>query len=102
MTFKAYSKNQWVRRVFWALGEHVFACTILLIGIAFIISAALFYVYVIQAQVSSVQIPEAVLRFRKDVFGQVLSQWKTQGNALNEADHLAPRNIFRYNPKAPL
>jgi len=41
---------------------------------------------------------ESVLKFRKDVFLQVIQEWKTDEERLNNADALAPRSIFRYNP----
>lgn len=89
-----------LRKILWAVGENAFLLILALFSIGGLICLLLFYLYVLPAKVAPGNVLESALKFRKDVFQQVLEEWKTNEERLSGADALAPRDIFRYSPIA--
>ena len=88
------------KKMLWALGEHAFLLVLVLLCVGALISAFLFYAYVLPAQTKVPNVSESALKFHKDIFQQVVKEWNAQEQNLRDANTLAPRNIFRYNSSA--
>ncbi len=98
MKFGFRGMTTFLKRSIWTIGNHAFLCLLALIVLALFISVLLFFFYVFPAQMRPSISSESVLKFRKDVFGQVIQTWKGQDERFQQARTLAPANIFRYNP----
>jgi hypothetical protein len=75
------------------LAEHAFLVFLVLVLVALILGAAMFYKYNILVKKAEPEIKETPLQFKKNIYQNILEEWEGREERFKEADikeHLDP------------
>ena len=78
--------KEFFKKIFWVIGENPFPAFFVLLLLALVFGALIFYQYSFLAGEKEPQIIEKPLRFKEDIYQKILKEWEVRQKRFGEAD----------------
>jgi hypothetical protein len=96
---KIKNLGQFFKKIFWKMGEKRLSTFFILLILALIFGALIFYQYVFLAEKKEPQIIERPIQFKEELYQKILTEWEERQKKFDQVEQKEYRDLFQILPE---